>query len=337
MRVIQLEGAFGVDHLRERDVPIPEPDRGEVLLRMRAASLNYRDLLMIRGRYNPNQQLPLIPVSDGVGVVEKLGAGVDELEVGDRVCPLLLPAWFAGEPTRAMLRGGLGGPLPGVLSEFRLARIEHVVKVPTHLDDVAAATLPCAGLTAWSALVELGAIRAGDTVLVQGTGGVAIFALQFAKLCGARVIVTSRSAEKLERAQALGADHGILGNDTPWGELAWQWTGGRGVDHVIEVGGAGTLAQSLRAVRPGGTVSVIGVLAGTRAPLDVLPILMNQVRVQGVFCGHRDGFLAMNRALAAAQLRPVVDRTFPFSLRGLTEALAYVESGQHLGKVALQA
>jgi len=336
MRVIQLEGSFGIDHLRDRDLPIPDPGPGEVLLRMRAASLNYRDLLMIRGRYNPNQELPLIPLSDGVGVVEKLGSEVRGLSAGDRVCPHLLPLWGGGEPTRAGLRTGLGGPLPGVLSEFCLARPEHVVKAPENLDDVEASTLPCAGLTAWSALVELGAIRAGDTVLVQGTGGVAIFALQFAKLCGARVIVTSRSPDKLARAEQLGADHGILGTDAPWGELAWKWTGGRGVDHVIEVGGAGSMAQSLRAVRPGGTVSVIGVLGGTRAALDVLPILMNQVRVQGVFCGHRQGFEAMNRALVAARIQPVVDRVFPFSATGLTDALEYLESGRHFGKIALR-
>ncbi len=337
MRVVQLEDSFGIDHLVEREVPDPEPGPGEVLLRMRAAALNYRDWLMIRGRYNPDQPLPLIPVSDGVGIVEKLGAGVDTLSIGDRVCPQLLPLWVAGEPTRVMLRTGLGGPLPGVLSERRVVRPEHCVRVPDYLDDAAAATLPCAALTAWSALMELGNLQPGETILVQGTGGVAVFALQIAKVCGARVIVTSRSQPKLDRALALGADHGILSTGGPWGEAAWHHTGGRGVDHVIEVGGAGSLAQSLRAVRPGGTISMIGVLAGTRAPLDVLPILMNQIRVQGVFCGHRQGFEAMNRALVTTRLQPVVDRQFAFNREGLRGALEYLASGQHVGKIVLHA
>lgn len=336
MRVIELADAFGAEHLREREVPAPTPGAGEVVLRMLAASLNFRDLLMIEGRYDRRQPLPFIPVSDGVGVVVAVGAGVTELTLGDRVCPLLLPRWDAGEPDKATLRGGLGGPLPGVLSELRVVQAGHVVRVPDHLTDVEAATLPCAALTAWSALVELGQVRAGDVVLVQGTGGVALFALAFAKLCGAAVLITSRSAEKLERARALGADHGIHTAAEPaWGDAARRWTGQRGVDHVVEIGGAGTLAESLRAVRPGGTLSIIGVLAGTRGTFDVLPVLMNQVRLQGVFCGHRQGFVAMNRAIAAARLRPVVDRTFPASVAGLTEALRVLESGAHFGKLAL--
>ena len=337
MRLIQLEGAFGFDQLREREVPAPEPAEGEVLLRMLAAALNYRDLLMIRGRYDPRQPLPLIPVSDGVGVVERVGAGVDGLVPGDRVCPVLLPDWQAGEPDRLALRRGLGGRLSGVLRELMLVRPEHVVKVPEHLTDVEAATLPCAGVTAWNALVTLGHLRAGQIVLVQGTGGVAMAALQIARTFGARVVVTSRSDEKLKRAMELGAEHGINYAETPaWGDAVRERYRPWGVDHVVEVGGAGTLAQSLRAVRTGGTISVIGVLAGGRAPVDVLPILMNQVRLQGVFCGSRASFEGMNRALAANRVHPVVDTVFPFSLAGLRAALDHLAAGRHVGKVALR-
>ncbi|MBN2193450.1 MAG: NAD(P)-dependent alcohol dehydrogenase [Polyangiaceae bacterium] len=335
MRIIEIGERFGLEQLRERTVPDPEPGPGEVRLRMRAASLNHRDLLMIRGRYNPRQPLPLVPLSDGVGVVDRLGTGVDGLCLGDRVCPALLPTWPAGEPDRAALRRGLGGPLPGVACEFVIARPEQVVPIPEHLGDFGAATLPCAALTAWTALVSHGRLRAGDRVLVLGTGGVSVFALQFARLAGARVCVTSSDQQKLERACALGAERGMNYLTEPaWGEAVRLWSEG-GVDHVVEVGGAGTLAQSLRAVRVGGTISVIGVLAGTATQLDVLPILMNQVRLQGIFGGSRASFVEMNRAIAASRLVPVVDTVYPFGVEGLKAALGHLESGRHFGKIVL--
>jgi NADPH:quinone reductase-like Zn-dependent oxidoreductase len=335
MQAYELRGGFGLDHLQRAERPRPEPGPGQVRVWVSAVSLNYRDLMMVRGVYNPRQPLPLVPCSDGVGVVEALGPGVEGVAVGDRVAGLFAQRWWAGPPTAAALRSTLGGPRDGMLAEAVVLDAQGVVPVPAHLDDVEAATLPCAALTAWSALVTLGRVRAGDTVLVQGTGGVSSFALDFARMHGARVIATTGSAYKLDDLRARGAfeviDHRA---DPQWGKTARALTGGQGVDHVVEVGGVGTLAQSLRAVRPGGTVSLIGVLAGGTADLSLTPVLMTQVRVQGVFVGHREGFLAMSRAIAQHGLRPRVDRVFAFGeARAAFERLA---SGAHQGKVCIR-
>ena len=334
MRAWQVEGAFGRDHLRlvERDEPQPGP--GELLLRLRATALNYRDLLMVEGRYNPRQPLPLVPCSDGVGEVVAMGDGVRGFAVGDRVCPLFAPRWLAGEPNRERLRSTLGGPLDGTLRERMTVAAESVVRPPAHLSDVEAACLPCAAVTAWSALVEHGRLRAGETVLVLGTGGVSLFALQIALLHGARVIVTSSSDEKLARARALGAVETVnYVREPAWGKRVRELSG-EGVDHVVEVGGAGTLAESLRAVRLGGTIHLIGVLAAGEAPLSIVPVFMQQVRIQGVLVGHRESFAALNRALALHRVKPVVDRVFPFS--ELPAAFDHLASGAHFGKVCVQ-
>jgi NADPH:quinone reductase-like Zn-dependent oxidoreductase len=334
VRAWRIEGAFGRENLRLVQAEEAAPARGEVLLDVLAVSLNYRDLLMVEGGYDPRQPLPLVPCSDACCRVAALGEGVDGLAVGERVCPLFAQEWLAGEPTRARLRSTLGGPLPGTLRERLVLPATGVVPAPDHLDDAAAATLPCAGLTAWSALAVEGRVRPGDTVLVLGTGGVAIFALQVARLLGARVVVTSSSDEKLARARELGAWEGINYRREPeWGRRVRQLTGG-GADHVVEVGGAGTLAQSLRAVRPGGTISLIGVLAGSSAPLSVTPILMQQVRVQGVLVGHREGLEGFLRAVAQHRLQPVVDRRFPFA--EAPEAFAHLAAGRHFGKVVVE-
>ncbi len=334
MKAVRIR-EFGTEHLVVEELPRPQPGPGEVLLRMKAAALNFRDLLMVRGLYNPKQPLPLIPCSDGVGLVEDCGAGVTEWKPGERVLPCFAPDWLAGEPEREALRTTLGGPRDGTLAEWMVLPAHGLVRAPARLSDTAAATLGCAGLTAWSALVTLGGLRAGETVLVQGTGGVSLYALQLAKLHGARVIATSSSDEKLERALALGADHGInYRRDPRWGQTARDLTGGRGVDHVVEVGGAGTLEQSLRAVRAGGQVHVIGVLSGVAATVGILPILMNQVRVEGVLVGHREGLRALCRALEASELQPVIDRTF--ALSEAPAAFEHLASGQHFGKIALQ-
>ena len=302
---------------------------------MRAASLNFRDLLTVRGQYNPRQPLPLIPCSDGVGEVVATGRGVSQVEVGDRVSPIFAQEWLSGQPTRSALASTLGGPLDGTLAEFMVLSEQGVVRVPEHLTDEEAASLPCAALTAWSALVTQGSLKAGDTVLVQGTGGVSIFALQFANLLGARVIVTSSSDEKLARARKLGAWETINYMTVPeWGKRALELTGGNGVDVVVEVGGAGTLARSLQAVRFGGQISLIGILAGASAELSVIPILMRGVRVQGILVGHCDGFEAMNGAIAEHRLRPVVDRVFP--LEQVREALEHMAGGKHFGKICLR-
>jgi NADPH:quinone reductase-like Zn-dependent oxidoreductase len=334
VRAWVVEGGFGRDHLRLVERPEPSPGHGELLVRLRAASLNYRDLMMVEGRYNPRQPLPLVPCSDGVGEVLAVGEGVRGFAPGDRVCPTFAPRWLAGEPDRERLRTTLGGPLDGTLRERMTIAAESVVRPPAHLSDAEAATLPCAALTAWSALVVHGRLRAGETVLVLGTGGVALFALQIALLHGARVVVTSSSDEKLERARALGAWETVNYRREPaWGKRVRELAG-EGVDHVVEVGGAGTLAESLRAVRIGGTIHLIGVLAAGEAPLSIVPVFMQQVRIQGVLVGHREAFEAMNRAIAHHQVRPVVDRVFPFA--EVATAFDHLAAGAHFGKVCIE-
>jgi NADPH:quinone reductase-like Zn-dependent oxidoreductase len=339
VRAWEIRGGFGLDHLILGERPDPAahgaPGPGQVLVRLRAASLNYRDLMTAEGTYNPRQKLPLIPCSDGAGEVVAVGAGVTRVAVGDRVCSTLPQRWIAGEPTRERVRSTLGGPFDGVLAEQAVLAEDGVVTAPAHLTDEEAATLPCAAVTAWNALVTEGRLAPGDTVLVQGTGGVSLFALQIARLLGARVIVTSSSDEKLERARALGADHGInYRTVADWGAQAKELTGGRGVDHVVEVGGAGTLEQSLRAVRFGGRISLIGVLAGGKAEIPLALIFMQKVSVQGIMVGDRDSFEAMNRAFQLHQLKPVVDSTFPFA--EARAAFDHLKSGRHFGKICVR-
>lgn len=335
MRVFEL-CEWSMEGLRLGERAEPEPGPGQVLLRMRAASLNYRDLVVLRRGYGAlTGTLPLIPVSDGVGEVVAVGSGVTRVREGDRVCPMYMPYYYGGEPTAERLTRTLGGPLDGVMADLMAIDAESVVPVPAHLTDEQAATLPCAALTAWSALVTYGGIEAGDRVLVQGTGGVALFALQFAKLHGAHVTVVSSSDEKLERARALGADEGINYRETPeWGKAVRARVGGDGVDHVVELGGQQTLAQSLRAVRAGGTISLIGVLSGGTLDARLGPIVTRHVRLQGITVGSRDGFEAMVRAIGQHRLVPVVDSVHPFE--ALPEALKALEAGRHVGKICLR-
>ncbi|MEM7158632.1 MAG: NAD(P)-dependent alcohol dehydrogenase [Myxococcota bacterium] len=335
MQAYEIKGGFGLDNLTKVERPMPEPGPGQVRVRVTAVSLNYRDLLMVRGHYNPRQPLPLVPCSDGVGLVEAIGPGVQGLEIGDRVAGLFVQRWAAGSPTAQAQRSTLGGPLDGMLAEQVVLDAQGVVSVPEHLSDAEAATLPCAALTAWSALVTEGGIRAGDTVLVQGTGGVSTFALAFARMHGARVIATTSRPAKAEALLARGAWKVIdYRKDPKWGKTALSLTEGRGVDHVVEVGGVGTMAQSLRALRPGGTLSLIGVLAGVQADLSLTSVLMNQIRVQGIFVGHREGFLAMNRAIREHELRPLVDKVFEFD--EAVAAFEHLASGDHQGKVCIK-
>jgi NADPH:quinone reductase-like Zn-dependent oxidoreductase len=335
MKAVEVRGSFGLDHLAVTQRPDPRPGHGQVLVRVRAVSLNYRDLLTVQGKYNPKQKLPLIPCSDGMGEVVEVGDGVTRVRPGDRVCANFAQRWIAGEPDREKLRSTLGGPLDGMLAELVALSEEGVVRVPDHLTDDEAATLPCAGLTAWSALVTDGGLVSGQTVLLQGTGGVSIFALQFAKLLGLRTILTSSSDEKLERARGLGADETINYRQTPdWGPRVKELTGGTGVDLVVEVGGAGTLKQSLLAVRMGGTIALMGVLAGNSLELPLPLIFMQRVRLQGTLVGSREGFEAMNRAVALHKLHPVVDRVF--SLEETRAALELMERGGHFGKICIR-
>jgi NADPH:quinone reductase-like Zn-dependent oxidoreductase len=334
VRAIEIQGAFGLDHLALVERPDPRPGPGQALVRLRAASLNFRDLLTVEGKYNPKQKLPLIPCSDGAGEVVEVGEGVTRVQPGDRVCTVFAQKWLAGRPTRERLRSTLGGPLDGTLAELALFDQEGLVKTPGSLTDEEAATLPCAAVTAWSALVTEGNLTAGDTVLVQGTGGVSLFALQLAKILGARVIATSSSDEKLERVRAMGADETINYSEIPaWGARARELTDGVGVDHVVEVGGAGTLQQSLQATRFGGTISLIGNLAGTRTELLLTHVFMQKIRLQGILVGDRESFEAMNRAIAQNGLKPVIDRVFP--LEEAAAAFRTMAAGGHFGKIVV--
>lgn len=336
MRAYQIVDDWDIENLTLRDIPKPEPGPGQVLLRMRAASLNYRDLVVPQRGYGAfTGELPLVPVSDGVGEVVELGPGVEGLQLGDRVCPLFMPLWQAGEPDLQAITRSRGGPLDGVMVDYMAVDATGVAAVPEHLSDEQAATLPCAAVTAWNAVMEQSQVGPGDRVLIQGTGGVSLFALQFARMAGAWVMVTSSSDEKLERARQLGADAVLNYVGTPqWGKPARLAAGGDGFDHIVEVGGAQTLEQSLRAIRPGGTLSLIGVLSGGTVDLRLGQVVTRRVRLQGVTVGHRQSFEAMCRAIAQHRSEPVVDRVFAFEQ--LREALEYLRSGAHFGKICLR-
>ncbi len=336
MRAWQITGGFGIENLRCVEQVRPAVvGPGQVLIRLLAVSLNYRDYLMVQGLYNPRQPLPLVPCSDGVAEVVEVGEGVSRVAVGERVLPIFAQGWFEGGATREKLRTTLGGPLPGTLQEYMVVDENALVHAPAYLSDEGAASLVCAGVTAWHALVAEGGITAGQRVLVLGTGGVAMFAVQIAKILGAEVIVTSSSDEKLERARALGAQHGINYRTTPnWGAAVKELTDGVGVDLVVELGGAGTLEQSLRAVRVGGQISLIGVLAGGAQQLNIVSILMQNIRVQGILVGSRAMFEAMNQAFTLHACQPVIDRVFDFE--EAPEAFRYLATGQHFGKVCIR-
>jgi NADPH:quinone reductase-like Zn-dependent oxidoreductase len=334
MRAIVLQ-AWGAEHLELAQRPDPEPGPGQVLVRMRYTSLNYRDLVVAQGGYGAQIACPLVPLSDGAGEVVATGAGASRFKPGDRVMTCFFQRWLAGPPSLEKLASSLGGPLDGCLCELRCLPEDGVCLVPDAIGLDEAAALPCAAVTAWNALAVLDRVGPTSSVLVQGTGGVSLFALQFAKLLGARVIATSSSDAKLERVSALGADHTINYSKNPqWGKLARSLSGGDGVDHVIEVGGAGTLQQSLRAVRPGGTISLIGVLAGARHQIDLPRVFLPQVRLQGVVVGSRATTEQMLYALERHALRPIIDPA-RFGMTTVRAAFDHLRAGKHFGKVSL--
>jgi NADPH:quinone reductase-like Zn-dependent oxidoreductase len=334
MRAWEIRDGLEIDKLALVERPDPAAGPGQVVVRMKAFSLNYRDLLVVKGQYNPRMKLPVVPLSDGAGEVVAVGTGVTRFRAGDRVAGLFFQQWPGGELTDAAGRSALGGGNDGVLAELVAFDEDGVVPFASHLSFEEAATLPCAGLTAWHALVTEGRIKAGDVVLVQGTGGVSLFALQFARMHGARVLATSSSDEKLKRALDLGASDGLnYKSNADWDRWARQMTGDHGVDHVVEVGGAGTLERSLKAARAGGVISMIGVLSGGGGNISLYPVLMKKLRIQGIYVGSREMFEAMDRAISLHQTRPVIDRVFPFAQA--REAYHHLESSSHFGKVCI--
>jgi NADPH:quinone reductase-like Zn-dependent oxidoreductase len=334
MKVWQIK-SFGIEALSLEDLPLPRPARGEVLIKIHAVSLNYRDLLMVGGHYNPKLATPRIPCSDGAGEVVEVGEGVTSVTLGQRVAGIFMQNWLDGRPTTERTRGALGGDVDGMLAEYRVLAASGVVPIPDHLSYAEAATLPCAGVTAWNALHNASQTSPGDVVVIQGTGGVSIFALQFARMIGARVLGTSSSDEKLERARTLGLDTGCNYRSSPdWAKWVLEQTGSRGAELVVEVGGSGTFAQSLQAVAIGGTVAQIGVLSQSSQPIPIAPLLHRQIRVQGIYVGSRAHFEAMNRAITANRMRPVVGHSFAFG--DVHQAFRAMEKGQHFGKIVIQ-
>jgi NADPH:quinone reductase-like Zn-dependent oxidoreductase len=333
MRYFCIDGEMGIDALQMREKEVPRPGHGQVLVRIRAASLNYRDLLMISGNYSRNLPLPLIPFSDGAGEVVEAGEGGSRWRPGDRVAGTFFQDWDGGVISDRASGSALGGAIDGVLAEYALFRERGLVPLPAHLSFEEGATLPCAALTAWQAL-QSGQLTCGQSVLTLGTGGVSLFALQFARASGARVIATTGSEAKAERLRALGIRDIInYKTDPSWENAVWEATGKRGVDLVVEVGGAGTLGKSLKAVRVGGQISLIGVLAGATGEVNPLPAVMKGVRIQGIYVGSREMFEAMLRAIELHDIHPVIDRIFPFV--EAREALHYLQSGAHFGKVVI--
>ena len=333
MKVWQVAREWSIDAMELVERPDPETGAGQIAVRMRAASLNYRDLLTVQGKGGA-YKLPFVPFSDGAGEVTAVGDGVTRVSIGDRVCPMFFQSWFDGRPSASNRRLALGGTRPGVLQELIVLDAEGVSRIPDHLTFEEAATLPCAALTAWRALFEEALIRPGQTILVQGTGGVSIFALQFAKLAGATVIVTSSSDEKLERAKALGADHAInYRSVAEWGKAAADWAGG-GVDHVVEVGGKDTFQQSIEAARVGGTILVIGVLSGFAQQIAIPSLFGKNLHVIGLSVGSRRMFENMVSAIGHNHIKPVVDRTFGYT--EVPDALRLMQQAGHFGKIAIE-
>jgi NADPH:quinone reductase-like Zn-dependent oxidoreductase len=328
------KGGAGVDALVQAERPEPKLAHRQVLVKVKACSLNFRDLAIVRGTYRMPIGENIVPLSDGAGEVIETGPGVTRVKVGDRVAGNFFQRWPGGEPTADSHKSALGGGIDGMLSQYVVLEEDGVVKIPAHLSLEEGATLPCAAVTVWHAMIEHAKLKAGDTILLQGTGGVSIFGLQFAKAMGIRAVITSSSDEKLKRAKSLGAAFGINYKTTPdWDKAVMEFTGGVGADHVVEVGGAATLARSFTALRVGGKVTMIGGLSGGATELNPGLIFSRRANVQGISVGSTQMFEAMNRAIEANGIKPVIDKVFPF-----TEAKAayqHLASGAHFGKIVI--
>ncbi len=324
--------ASGIDALKLCDREIRKPAPGEVLVRVRASSINYRDYLNVLDPVGRGIAMPRTPNSDGAGEVVEVGSGVSRFTPGDRVMGTFFQCWIGGGISSDAMASALGGALDGVLAEYVVLNEHGLVAMPPHLTFQEASTLPCAALTAWHSLVEMGGLKAGQIVLLLGTGGVSIMALQFAVMSGARVIITSSSDEKLARAKAMGAWQTINYKTQPdWEKAVLDMTGGLGVDHVVEVGGAGTVERSVAAVRVGGTIAMIGVL--TEGTLNATAVMRKSIRLQGIYVGSRSMFENMNKAIAAHEMRPVVDRIFP--LEEARAAFHCMGEAGHFGKIVV--
>lgn len=336
MKAYEIRNDGGTGRLALVDRPKPTPGPGEVLVRVKATSLNYRDLLTVKGGIGASVKPGLIPLSDGAGEVAEVGPGVARVRAGDRVAGIFTPGWISGKPRPGTADSSLGGgKVDGMLREYALLHESALVHIPEHLSYEEAATLPCAAVTAWNALFPVGHVAAGDTVVIQGTGGVSIFGLQFARLSGARVIATTGSENKMARLRELGAAEVINYKTMPeWDKRVMELTGGVGADHILDVGGAGTLVRALQAIAPGGFITVIGLLTGMGGEINPLGILFRAAHVVGIRVGSREMFEDMNRAITVNRMRPVIDRVFQFD--EAAAALDYLVSGKHFGKVCIR-
>jgi NADPH:quinone reductase-like Zn-dependent oxidoreductase len=335
MRAYQLpKGGAGVDALVEVERPDPKPAHRQVLVKVKACSLNFRDFAIARGTYRMPVREDVVPLSDGTGEVVETGPGVTRVKPGDRVAGNFFQRWSGGEPPADAHKSALGGGIDGMLAQYVVLEEDGVVKIPAHLSLEEGATLPCAAVTVWHAMMEHAKLRAGDTVLLQGTGGVSIFGLQFAKAMGIRAIITSSSDVKLSRAKAFGAAYGINYKTTPdWDTATMEFTGGVGVDHVVEVGGAATLSRAFGALRVGGKVTLIGGLSGGATELNPGLIFSRRANVLGISVGSTQMFEAMNRAVEANAIKPVIDKVFAFA--EAKAAYHHMASGAHFGKIVI--
>ena len=335
MKAYRLHDFTGLDDLKLREEDTPHPQQGEVLVRVHAVSLNFRDIAMLRDRYPLPHRKGLIPTSDGAGEVVEVGAGVDDLKVGDRIMGIFHPRWYGGRIPPNVSRFGYGSEIDGWLVERKVLSQEALVRIPDNLSCEEASTLPCAAVTAWSALSGSVPIRSGHTVLTQGTGGVSIFALQLAKAFGASVIATTSSAAKMDRLRTLGADEVLNYNEEPqWGNRARALTGGRGVDRVVEVGGGGTIGESLHAVAASGELASIGFLSAGSSNIDFFALFGSGARIRHISVGSREDLQDVARVIAMARIKPMIDRVFDFE--DAREAFAHLESGSHFGKVVIR-